>query len=165
MKSSSINKFVTFRLGDTRFGVDVLKTKEIVEYDSVTPVPEAPDFVDGVINMRGSVVPIIDLQQRFFGIRKENKGKDACSIIIVEPEIEGELTKIGLIVDGVQDVLEIREERLEPPPRYGSRLKSEYLLNVASLDNGFVLILDIDKIMSQIDLPGDFKAQDATISR
>jgi len=165
VKSSSINKFVTFRLGDTRFGVDVLKTKEIVEYDSVTPVPEAPDFVDGVINMRGSVVPIIDLQQRFFGIRKENKGKDACSIIIVEPEIEGELTKIGLIVDGVQDVLEIREERLEPPPRYGSRLKSEYLLNVASLDNGFVLILDIDKIMSQIDLPGDFKAQDATISR
>ncbi len=161
MKSSSINKFVTFRLGDTRFGVDVLKTKEIVEYDSVTPVPEAPDFVDGVINMRGSVVPIIDLQQRFFGVKNENKDKDACSIIIVEPELDGELTKIGLIVDGVQDVLEIKEDRLEPPPKYGSRLKSEYLLNVASLDNGFVLILDIDKIMSQIDLPSDFKAQES----
>jgi len=165
MRVSSINKFVTFRLGDTRFGVDVLKTKEIVEYDSVTPVPEAPDFVDGVINMRGSVVPIIDLQQRFFGIKNEKKRKDGCSIIIVEPELDGELTKIGLIVDGVQDVLEIKEDRLEPPPKYGSRLKSEYLLNVASLDNGFVLILDIDKIMSQIDLPSDFKAPETIGSR
>ncbi|OHD19355.1 MAG: hypothetical protein A2Y34_02810 [Spirochaetes bacterium GWC1_27_15] len=154
MKSKAMNKYVTFKLGDTRFGVAVLKTREIVEYGKITPVPEAPEYIEGVINLRGSVVPVVNLSKKFFGV--ENQIKETTSIMIVEPEIDGDQTKMGLIVDVVSDVLEIKEDKLEPPPKYGSKLKSEYLLNVTSYDNEFILILDIDKVMSQIDFSNDF---------
>lgn len=154
MKTKAMNKYVTFKLVDTRFAVAVLKTREIVEYGKITPVPEAPDYVEGVINLRGAVVPVINLSKKFFGT--ENKIIETTSIMIVEPEIDGEQTKMGLIVDLVSDVLEIKEDKLEPPPKYGSKLKSEYLLNVTSYDDEFILILDIDKVMSQIEISKDF---------
>jgi len=124
MKSKAMNKYVTFKLGDTRFGVAVLKTREIVEYGKITPVPEAPEYIEGVINLRGSVVPVVNLSKKFFGV--ENQIKETTSIMIVEPEIDGDQTKMGLIVD------------------------------VTSYDNEFILILDIDKVMSQIDFSNDF---------
>lgn len=154
MKTSTSNKFVTFILGQTKFAVPVLKTKEIVEYGKITPVPEAPAYVDGVINLRGGVVPVIDLMHRFFAIKAEIT--EATSIMIVEPEIDGEETRMGLVVDTVKDVLEIKEEHLEPPPKYGSKLKAEYIMNVASFDDDFILILDIDRILSQIEVGGNF---------
>ncbi|HPO50797.1 MAG TPA: chemotaxis protein CheW [Spirochaetota bacterium] len=158
MKGKAMNKYVTFKLGDTRFAVAVLKTREIVEYGKITPVPEAPEYIEGVINLRGSVVPVVNLSKKFFGI--ENKIMESTSIMIVEPEVDGEQTKMGLIVDLVSDVLEIKEDKLEPPPKYGSKLKSEYLLNVTSRDDEFILILDIDKVMSQIDISKDFIASE-----
>lgn len=158
MKGKAMNKYVTFKLGDTRFAVAVLKTREIVEYGKITPVPEAPEYIEGVINLRGSVVPVVNLSKKFFGI--ENKIMESTSIMIVEPDVDGEQTKMGLIVDLVSDVLEIKEDKLEPPPKYGSKLKSEYLLNVTSRDDEFILILDIDKVMSQIDISKDFIASE-----
>ena len=153
MKSKAMNKYVTFKLGETRFGVAVLKTREIVEYGKITPVPEAPDYIEGVINLRGAVVPVVNLSFKFFSQKTEIA--EATSIMIVEPEIDGEQVKMGLIVDVVSDVLEIKDDLLEPPPKYGSKLKSEYLLNVASIEGEFILILDIDKVMSQIDISED----------
>ena len=154
MKSKALHKYVTFKLKDTRFAVAVLKTREIVEYGKITPVPESPEYIEGVINLRGSVVPVINLSKKFFGV--ESKTLESTCIMIVEPEIDGEQSKTGLIVDLVSDVLEIKEDRLEPPPNYGSKLKSEYLLNVTTHEGEFILILDIDKVISQIDINKDF---------
>ncbi|HOV14159.1 MAG TPA: chemotaxis protein CheW [Spirochaetota bacterium] len=156
MKGKAMNKYVTFKLGDTRFAVAVLKTREIVEYGKITPVPEAPEYIEGVINLRGSVVPVVNLSKKFFGI--ESKIIESTCIMIVEPDIDGEQSKMGLIVDLVSDVLEIKEDKLEPPPKYGSKLKSEYLLNVTTYEGEFILILDIDKVMSQIEIAKDFAA-------
>jgi len=154
MKSKALHKYVTFKLRDTRFAVAVLKTREIVEYGKITPVPESPEYIEGVINLRGSVVPVINLSKKFFGV--ESEILESTCIMIVEPDIDGEQSKTGLIVDLVSDVLEIKEDRLEPPPKYGSKLKSEYLLNVTTHEGEFILILDIDKVISQIDLNKDF---------
>lgn len=150
MNTKSINKYVTFHLGETKFGIAVLKTKEIVEYGKITPIPEAPDFIEGVINMRGTVVPVVDLTKKFFSTNADII--ETTSIMIVEPFIDGEQTLMGLIVDIVNDVMEIKKDYLEPAPKYGSKLKSEYILNVASINNEFILILDIDKVLSQIDI-------------
>ncbi len=156
MNIKSINKFVTFHIGEAKFGIPVLSTREIVEYGKITPIPESPDFIEGVINIRGTVVPVVDLTKKFFGIRA--KITETTSIIIVEPRVDGEQTLMGLIVDVVNDVLEIKQENLEPAPKYGSKLKSEYILNVASIDGDFILILDIDKALSQIEISEDFAA-------
>lgn len=161
MKSKTLNKYVTFKIDNTRFAISVLKTREIVEYGKITPVPEAPTYIEGVINLRGSVVPVVNLSKKFFG--KPSSVSETTSIMIVEPEIDTELAKMGLIVDIVSDVLEIKEERLEPPPKYGSKLKSEYLLNVTTHDNEFILILDIDKVLSRIDISGAFTEELKTV--
>ena len=154
MNVKSINKFVTFHIGEAKFGIPVLSTREIVDHGKITPIPESPDFIEGVINIRGTVVPVVDLTKKFFG--HSAKIIETTSIIIVEPDIDGEQTLMGLIVDVVNDVLEIKPEHLEPAPKYGSKLKSEYILNVASIDGEFILILDIDRALSQIEISEDF---------
>jgi len=150
MKTKVSNKFVTFQLGETKFGLEVLKTKEIVDYGQITPVPEAPDYVDGVINLRGSVVPVVDLNKKFFG--QKTVIEESTCIMIVEPIIDDEQILMGVIVDIVKDVLEIKEEFFVPAPKYGSKLKSEYILKVASINEEFILILDIDKVLSHIQI-------------
>ena len=153
MAARTENKYVTFMLGETKFGIPVFKSKEIVEYNNITVVPDTPDYIDGVINLRGGVVTIVDLMKRFFG--KKIVATDFTSVIISEPVIDGEINLMGLVVDAVKDVLEIKEEFLEPAPKYGSKLKAEYIKNVASLEDGFVIILDIDRIMSSVDDIGE----------
>lgn len=153
MKVKTSNKFVTFQLGETKFGIEVLKTREIVEYGKITPVPEAPDYINGVINLRGAVVPVVDLTKKFF--KEKAVISESTSIMIVEPDIDNEQTLMGLIVDIVSDVLEIKDDRFLDAPKYGSKLKNEYILKVASLDEGFILILDIDKVLSHIDINKD----------
>lgn len=145
--SKDINKYVTFVVRDTDFAVPVMKTREIVEYGKLTEVPEAPDFIEGVTNLRGKVVPVVNLTKKFFnigGIREDS------SIIIVEPEIDGSYVQMGLLVDTVKDVLEFKEDSLEEPPKYGSKLKAEYLKHVVSYMEKFIMILDIDKVLSVI---------------
>lgn len=154
MKTKSSTKFVIFNLGETQFGVEVLKTREIVEYGRITPVPEAPEYIDGVINLRGSVVPVVDLTKKFFN--KKATITETTGIMIVEPEIDQEQTLMGIIVDTVKDVLEIKENHFVPAPKYGSKIKSEYIRKVASLDNEFILILDIDNVLSKIDITNEF---------
>lgn len=156
MKTDTVNKYVTFSLGETKFGVEVLKTKEIVEYGRITPIPEAPEYIEGVINLRGSVVPVIDLKRKFF--RTSTTITEATSIMIVEPIIDNEEVLMGIIVDIVKDVLEIKNENMEDAPKYGTQLKSEYILNVASLDGEFIMILDISKVLSQVEISSEMAA-------
>ncbi|MCG8569050.1 MAG: chemotaxis protein CheW [Spirochaetes bacterium] len=150
MKNKLMNKYVTFQLGETMFAVEVLKTREIVEYGRITPVPEAPEFIEGVINLRGSVVPVVDLTMKFF--KRKSTIDENTSIMIAEPHIDSKQALMGLIVDTVKDVIEVKDEQLEPPPRYGSQLKAEYLLNVISQKDHFIMILDIDKVLSAINI-------------
>lgn len=157
MKTKNSNKYVTFQLEDTKFAISVLRTNGIVEYGKITPVPEAPEYIEGVINLRGAVVPIVNLSKKFF--KKNPEITESTSIMIVEPEIDGEEVKMGLVVDIVSDVMEIKEDHLEDPPKYGSKLKAEYLLKVASIEDDFIMILDIDKVLSQIEIAKDFTDQ------
>ncbi len=144
------NKYVTFTLDKTIFGISVLKTREIVEYDKITPVPEAPDYVKGVINLRGMVVPVVDLKMKFF--REDAKLLETTSIIIVEPMIDEERNMMGIIVDCVRDVLELKKENIESAPKYGAKLKSEYIIGVSNYKDDFILILDIDNVLSKLEL-------------
>lgn len=144
------NKYVTFSIGSTIFGITVLKTREIVEYGSITPVPEAPHYVKGVINLRGAVVPVVDLTMKFFKVSV--KLSETTSIIIVEPTIDNEKNIMGIVVDCVKDVIELKEEDMETAPKYGSKLKSEYIKSVSNYNDEFILILDIDYLLSQVEL-------------
>ena len=144
------NKYVTFSIGSTIFGISVLKTREIVEYGNITPVPEAPHYVKGVINLRGAVVPVVDLTMKFFKVNI--KLSETTSIIIVEPTIDKEKNIMGIIVDCVKDVIELKAEDMEAAPKYGSKLKSEYITSVANYYSEFILILDIDYLLSQVEL-------------
>lgn len=150
MKINESNKYVTFVLRGRRFGIEVLKSKEIVSYGKITPIPEAPKYIEGVINLRGSVVPVVDLTRKFFN--QPTDFTESTSIIIVEPEIDGSINLMGIIVDVVKDVIEIKNETIEPPPKYGSKLESEYMSGVVAIDDDFLLMLDIDKVLSSIEM-------------
>jgi purine-binding chemotaxis protein CheW len=146
------NKYLTFSLGSTIFGISVLKTREIVEYGKITPVPDAPEYVTGVINLRGFVVPVVDLTKKLF---KENtKLSETTSIIIVEPTIDNEKNIMGIVVDCVKDVLELKKEDMASAPKYGTRLKSENITGVSNYNDDFILIMDIDYVLSQVELNG-----------
>jgi purine-binding chemotaxis protein CheW len=144
------NKYVTFSIGSTTFGITVLKTREIVEYGNITPVPEAPNYVKGVISLRGAVVPVVDLTMKFY--KTSTKLLETTSIIIVEPTIDNEKNIMGIIVDCVKDVVELKEENMGAAPKYGSKLKSEYIKSVSNYKDEFILILDIDFLLSQVEL-------------
>ena len=155
MKTRSTNKYVIFSLDKTFFGIHILKTKEIVEFGKITPVPEAPSYIKGVINLRGQAIPVIDLSKKFFNtdtVKHEETG-----IIITEIVSDNENLVMGLLVDKVIDVLEISSENLSSLPKYGSKIKSEYIKNVSSYNDDFVLILDLEKIISSGNLSDELK--------
>ena len=155
MSNIGSNKYVTFSLGSTMFGVSVLKTREIVEYGKITPVPEAPYYIKGVINLRGAVVPVVDLTKKFF--KEDITLSEMTSIMIVEPTIDNEKNIMGIIVDCVKDVLELKMENMESAPKYGAKLKSEYITGVSNYNNEFILILDIDSVLSKVELSDSFR--------
>ncbi len=137
-----IFQVVGFKLGDEEFVLDILKVQEIIKLVDITPVPNSPDFVEGVINLRGKVIPIVSLRKRF-GF--EDKGKDSRTRIIVV-EIDKKL--VGFIVDHVTEVLRIPSSTIEPPPPLVSKIGSEYLKGVGKLDERLLIVLDVDKILS-----------------
>ena len=145
-KSLKIDQYLTFKLGDEMFGIDVGKAREVLDVVNVTRVPQAPDFMIGVINLRGSVVPVINLRKKF-GLNDVEKTIDTC-IIVMEVDLNGETIVIGTLVDSVQEVLDLDENRIEPPPRIGSKLKTEFIKGMGSLEDQFIIILDIDRVFT-----------------
>jgi len=144
------NQYLTFDLDGEIFAIEVSKVREILDFTEVTCVPQMPTYMRGVINLRGSVVPVIDMRSKF-GLDTAEDTVDTC-IIIVEVQIDNETSVIGALVDSVQEVLDIEGDQIEPPPRMGSRMKSEFLDGMGKHDERFIMVLNIDKVFSSEEL-------------
>ncbi|WP_028313465.1 chemotaxis protein CheW [Desulfatibacillum aliphaticivorans] len=139
-------KYLTFTLAEEEYGIGILKIREIIGMMPVTTVPQTPDFVKGVINLRGKVIPIVDLRLRF-GIEGIDYTERTC-IIVVEIASEGGTVQIGIVVDSVSEVLNIRAEDIEPTPTFGAKLNTDYILGMAKMEGGVKILLHIDKVLS-----------------
>jgi purine-binding chemotaxis protein CheW len=139
-------QYLTFQLGGEMFAVGILNIKEIIEYGSVTEIPMVPPFIRGVINLRGAVVPVIDLASRFGGKRSE-VSRRTCIVIIELTEGE-ERQDIGVVVDSVSEVLEIPASEIEPPPAFGARIRADFIEGMGKVNGKFVIILDVAKVLS-----------------
>ncbi len=141
---------LTFKLDGEEFAVDISKVREVLEYTTVTKVPQTPDFMKGVINLRGHVVPVVDLRLKF-GMLEAEKTVNTC-IIIVEVSVEGESTVLGALADSVQEVFDFEADQIEPAPKIGTRLNTEFIQGMGKRDDQFIMILDIDKVFSSDEL-------------
>ena len=138
-------QYLTFRIADEEYGVGVLRVKEIIEYDTLTKLPSAPTHIRGVINLRGSVVPVVDLGVQI-GIGERSVTKRTC-IIILEVEQEGEHVVMGIVVDAVNQVIDLPPGEIEPPPSFGTRMRMDLLRGMGKLGKRFVLLLEIDHLL------------------
>lgn len=139
-------KYLTFSLAKEEYGVGILKVKEIIGMLPVTSVPQTPDFVTGVINLRGKVIPVIDLRRKF-GMAAQDYTERTC-IIVVEIHREDNSILMGIVVDSVSEVIQLKSEDIEETPTFGSKLNVEYILGMAKTNDGVKILLDIDKVLS-----------------
>jgi purine-binding chemotaxis protein CheW len=143
-------QYLTYKLADEVFALDIAKVREVLDYTTVTKVPQTPEFMCGVINLRGNVVPVIDMRLKF-GMSKTEQTVNTC-IIITEISLEGESTILGALADSVQEVLDLGPEQIEPAPRMGTGLNTEFIKGMGKRDEQFIIILDIDKVFSAEEL-------------
>ncbi|MBI1423492.1 MAG: chemotaxis protein CheW [Gammaproteobacteria bacterium] len=140
------SQYLTFSLGKEMFAIGILNIKEILEFGQLTPVPMMPGFIRGVINLRGAVVPVIDLGARFGGQQSEIT-KRTC-IVIIEVTTEEGHQDIGVVVDAVSEVLEIPDEEIEPAPAFGARIRADFIASMGKVNGKFVIILNVNKVLS-----------------
>jgi purine-binding chemotaxis protein CheW len=143
-------KFLTFSMADEEYGIGILKIKEIIGMMPITTVPQTPEFVKGVINLRGKVIPVIDLRLRF-GMEAIDYTERTC-IIVVEIESTAGTVQIGVVVDAVSEVLNVNAEDVEETPTFGAKLNTDYILGMAKMEGGVKILLDIDKVLSSDEL-------------
>lgn len=139
-------QYLTFALRGEMFAIGILHIKEILEYGQLTTVPMMPDFIRGVINLRGAVVPVVDLASRFGGERSDIT-KRTCIVIIEVTTAEGQ-QDIGVVVDSVSEVLEIPAGEIEPPPSFGAKIRADFIQGMGKVNANFVIILSVDKVLS-----------------
>ncbi|WCL47847.1 chemotaxis protein CheW [Leptospira sp. GIMC2001] len=147
-KTKEDNQYLIFLLDKETFGLPILKIKEIIEHTEITRVPMMPKFIPGVINLRGNVVPVVDVNYRFFG-KVTNINRKTC-IIIFESNVEETKIEVGVLVDIVNEVVDIPE--IEPAPSFGSTLRVEFVEGIGKLDEKFVIILNIDRVLDITEL-------------
>lgn len=140
------HQYLSFSLGSELFAINVLQVKEILADMRVTRVPQMPDYMIGVINLRGSVVPVIDLRRKF-GMKEEKTNMENC-IVVMEVNFSGEELVIGALTDAVREVFDLNDGEIEPPPKMGMKLKTEFIQGLGKQGDEFIIILDIDKIFS-----------------
>lgn len=153
MSNGLINEtrqYLTFRLAEEIFGLDVAQVREILDYIKITKVPQTPEFMCGVINLRGNVVPVIDLRLKF-GMEKTAQTINTC-IIVMEITVDGEKTIVGALADSVQEVFELEPKDIEPAPKIGTRLKTDFIKGMGKRDGNFIIMLDIDMVFSSDEL-------------
>ena len=143
-------KYLTFSMAGEDYGIGILKIKEINRIMPVTTVPGTPEFVKGVINLRGKVVPVIDLRLRF-GMDAFDYTERTC-IIVVEIEGDGGMIQIGIVVDAVSEVLNIKGEDVEPAPTFGTKMNTDFILGMAKTETSVIILLDMDKVLSTKDM-------------
>ena len=139
-------QYLTFKLEDELFALDIGKVREVLDFTSITKVPQTPDYMRGVINLRGSVVPVLDLRLKF-GMTLAEQTVNTC-VIIVEVEMSGEKVVMGAMADSVQEVLDLEPDHIEPPPRIGTKLNLEFIRGMGKHQEQFIIILDIDKVFT-----------------
>lgn len=139
-------KYLTFSLGGEEYGIGILKIKEIIGMIRITPMPQTPDYVKGVVNLRGKVIPVIDLRLRF-SMPPTEYAERTC-IIVVEIQAQGKTVILGIVVDSVSEVLSIRAEDIADTPTFGTGLKTDFILGMAKMGGGVKILLDIDKVLS-----------------
>lgn len=146
MRLIKTGKYLTFILKEETYGIGILKVKEIIGMIPITSVPRTPKFVKGVINLRGKVIPVIDLRAKFDMVTIEHT--DHTCIIVVEIDSESPTVIIGIVVDAVSEVINIKEDEIEEPPTFCTKLDTEYILGMAKMEGGIKIILNIDKVLS-----------------
>lgn len=139
-------QYLGFFSGDEEYAISILQVKEILQYEAITRVPGTPPSIRGVINMRGSVVPVVDLAVKL-GLPESEVSARTC-IVIVETDIDGEPAVMGVMADSVSQVIDLRPDEIQPPPPFGTRVNVDYLQGMASSGRKFILLLDIDRILS-----------------
>jgi purine-binding chemotaxis protein CheW len=140
------SQYLTFTLGSEVFAIGILAIKEIIEYSSLTTVPMMPAYVRGVINLRGAVVPVLDLAVRF-GKPASPVSKRTC-IVIIEISTAGERQDVGVVVDAVDSVLDIPPEQIEPPPVFGARISTDFIQGMGKVNGRFVILLDVNCVLA-----------------
>ena len=149
MPTSTIREaatYLTFTLGEELFAVNVQNVREVLDFTAITKVPRTPDFMRGVINLRGSVVPVIDMRLKF-GMSGTEATVDTC-VIVMEIALDGETNVIGALADSVREVFDIGPEQIEPPPRVGTSLNTDFIRGMGKSEDQFIIILDIDRVFS-----------------
>ncbi|MBS0424947.1 MAG: chemotaxis protein CheW [Proteobacteria bacterium] len=140
------NEFLTFRLGDEEYGIEILKVQEIRGYDAITQIANAPEFIKGVVNLRGIIVPIIDMRVKF---RLGNATYDQFTVVIIL-NVAGRV--VGIVVDGVSDVISLGLEQMRPAPGLGSIIDTEYIMGLGTVDERMLILIDIERLMSSSDM-------------
>ncbi len=160
---TAITQYITFKLGDELFAIDVAQVREVLEVSQITKVPTAPDYMRGVVNVRGQATPVVDLRLRF-GLPK---GADSVHtrIIVMELELDGEATVLGGIADSVHEVIELEPGSINPPPRIAMRWKTDFIQGMGRRGDDFIIILDVNAIFSSHELALVSEASQAAESK
>jgi len=140
-------KYLTFVLGDEYYGIGVLKIREIIRMLDITPVPQMPEYVRGVVNLRGKIIPVVDLRMRF-RLAKAETSERTCIIVVQVDLASGAKTQMGLVVDAVEEVVQLQVSDLEETPNFGARLQSDYILAMAKIRGKVKTLLDIDRVVT-----------------
>jgi purine-binding chemotaxis protein CheW len=148
--ATTATQYLTFKMDDEVFAFDIAKVREVLDFMTMTRVPRMPEFLRGVINLRGSVVPVVDLRLKF-GMPKIEKNVNTC-VIIVEVTVDGSSTVLGALADSVQEVLDIEPAQIEPAPKIGTALRTDFIKGMGKQNDHFVMILDIDRVFSAEDI-------------
>ena len=143
-------QYLTFKLADEVFGIEVSKVREVLDFTTITKIPRTPDFMSGVINLRGNVVPVVDLRL-CFEMSKTEKTVNTC-IVVMEMLIEGESTVIGALADSVEEVIDLEPEQIQPAPRMGTQIRTDFIKGMGRREAQFIMILDIDRVFSAEEL-------------
>ena len=168
MSVSSITEtrqYLTFKLGGEIFAIDVAKVREVLDLAAITRIPQTPEFMRGVINLRGSVVPVADLRL-CFGMDRGDDTKNSC-IIVVEVKLDNDTAVIGALADSVEEVLDLEPDQIEPAPRIGTQIRTDFIRGMGKREAQFIIILDIDRVFSEdqyVQLQGLGTAEEAAVS-
>jgi purine-binding chemotaxis protein CheW len=142
----ALNQYLTFTLDEEQYALKVSRVKEVLEFTTVTKVPKTQEFMRGVINLRGNVVPVVDLRLKF-DMSETQKTVDT-SIIVIEIMMQDEMVTLGVLADSVQEVIDLKEEVIEPAPKIGNKINADFIEGIGKQNEHFIIILDIDKIFS-----------------
>lgn len=149
---TEVRQYLTFKLDDEVFALDVATVREVLDFTTVTKIPRTPEFMRGVINLRGSVVPVVDLRLAF-DMSATEKTVNTC-IIVVEVCLDGETTIMGALADSVEEVIDLEPDQIQPAPKIGTSIKTDFIRGMGKRDTQFLMILDIDRVFSAEQMAG-----------